>query len=850
MSKKGKNGDIPTESYRHMDKRPHIPTEQRSGLVKDEDREAIPYAPESRSTEGPVLSWRRDPQLQAKETPATPLYIQEKIHPKAISNALLKQRDESQLALFADFNGIAEDAIFEWYQHQAKWSNRLIRGESCHVMASLIAKEQFAGKVQMIYFDPPYGISFKATMQARADKKESGAGTQNIPNEPTVIQTFRDTYKNGIHSYFDNIYRIISMGRELLTESGSFFMQIGSENVNRLALVLDEVFGPENRIEMIAFAKSGGSASRLLPNACDYLLWYSRDRKKCKYHPVYEPLSRAEKVEHMSSYASVELENGATRNLTAEEKSNPDKHLPEGARMFTRMRLESLGESANSGSEPFTWQAGTFECTPGYHWRVSHDGLKRLAEKDRLHAAESGGLRWKRYENEVPGKRINNIWEKTMAAGDKHYIVETAESVIERCLLMTTDPGDLILDPTCGSGTTAFVAEKWGRRWITLDASKVGISLARQRLVTGVHKYHLLQDSREGEEEEHKKQLAIKANTPKPKIRPPDEYGQNPAKGFVYERVPAVSAGILAYDQDAPATLLVNRSVQKRGVKRLSSAFTVESHSPHRVLRPEEALENEQNEDVRASLVDALEKSGIDLRDGQRLKLRDITPFAEPPITHMAMTDKGRAAIMIAPDDCTLPPEVINLGIERVQTMPTVPVLIAIAFAFEADSRCERSFSAGRLKVFKAQANQDIKIGNAMDDERHDAFVLIGEPSVKIEETPAGELTVEVEGYDTYNPVTGQIEEGSGEDVQCWMIDIEYDGNSFFAHRIHFPLGENDKQVKKFKQELGRHIDSTLWSSVTSLKSAPFPKPKSGRIAIRIITTTHTEMTAIREIKQ
>ena len=214
------------------------------------------------------------------------------------------------------------------------------------------------------------------------------------------------------------------------------------------------------------------------------------------------------------------------------------------------------------------------------------------------------------------------------------------------------------------------------------------------------------------------------------------------------------------------------------------------------------------------------------------------------------MTDEGRAAIMIAPDDCTLPPEVINLGIERVQTMPTVPVLIAIAFAFEADSRCERSFSAGRLKVFKAQANQDIKIGNAMDDEKHDAFVLIGEPSVKIEETPDGELTVEVEGYDTYNPVTGQIVAGSEKDVQCWMIDIEYDGNSFFVHRIHFPLGENDKQVKKFKQELGRHIDSTLWSSVTSLKSAPFPKPKSGRIAIRIITTTHTEMTAIREIKQ
>ena len=530
------------------------------------DLKPVGYRPHRRAHDGPALSWHRGEETDDITTSATPLYIHEKIHPGAFAQSL--RQPATPLPLFSDYDNLPENAAYEWYEHRGNWQNRIVRGEARHVMASLLEKEGMSGQVQMIFFDPPYGISFRSNMQASTRSRNVGEASKDLPADRGVIQAFRDTYRNGIHSYLDNILRIAVHARELLRDSGSFFLQIGDANVHRLAVVLDEVFGAENRVATIPFVKSGGTSSKTLPSVADYLLWYAKEREYLKYRQLYEPLSRKQKIVHMSSYAAVELPDGRSRRLTAEERESPDAHLPDGARVYRRMRLASPGVSTTGRSEPYEWNGTVFPCPPGEQWRVSPKGLDRLAANGRLDAASSDGLLgWKRYEDEVPGRRINNLWHQQMSPSDLHYVVETAESAIERCILMATDPGDLVVDPTCGSGTTAYVAEKWGRRWITTDCSTVAVSLARQRLATGVFDYHLLQDSAEGAEKEMK--LAGKTLTGN-EIREfgDRDYGLNPALGFVCERVPTVSAAILAYDEDAAPTLLVNRPVRKRNTVR------------------------------------------------------------------------------------------------------------------------------------------------------------------------------------------------------------------------------------------------------------------------------------------
>ena len=824
----------------------------------DGDRQPVDYTPPVRSRTGPVLSWDRDQKDLTAQ--ATPLYIHEKIHPSAFAE-FLRDRGEIPPSLFDDFNNLPENAAYEWYEHQGNWQNRIIRGPGCEVMASLLEKEAMAGKVQMIYFDPPYGIGFKANMQTRTGDRKVDGKAEDIPNDLRQGKAFRDIYLNGIHSYLDSVYRTAAYVRELLADEGSFFLQMGSDNVHRLAVILDEIFGPDNRVATISFAKSGATSSSTLPEVADYLLWYAKNREAIKYQQIYQPLTRAEKIEHMSFAAMVELADGSSKRLTNEEKKDPDAYLPEGARLYRRMRLASSGVSTTGRSESYKWKDTEFLCPPGEQWRVSMEGMNRLAELDRLDAAgDQGLLAWKRYENEVPGRQINNLWSRTMVANDMHYVVETAESVIERCILMTTDPGDLVLDPTCGSGTTAFVAEKWGRRWITIDSSAVAINLARQRIATGVFDYYLLQDSPEGAQKEAEEQGKIKGRSAPhaaAKSRKDSQGSRcDPAAGFVYERVPTVSARILAYDLDEPPTLLVDRPFKKRTTLRVSSPFTVESHSPYRLVNPKSVLDaKDYDTSSHRAIIDALAISGI--KDGdQTVLVEDIADYPSEGgsislITHRGRTESGEAAIVIAPDDCTVPSELINVAAEQAATLPSVKTLIVIAFAFEPDVRRSKVEERGRLTIMKAQANQDLRIGNLADSKSDRAFVLIGEPEIEIEKVPGDpeQITVEVLGYDTYNPSTGQVEaSAAATDIHCWMLDIAYDGKSFFAHRIYFPNGNKDKQIQKFKRKLGRRVDPALWKSMLSLKSAPFPRPETGRIAVRIVTDTYTEMTKVEEV--
>lgn len=845
-----------TSNYNYAShNRANLPTEQTSRYMNDNDRRPDKYRPPIRSPHGPVLSWKRSSDFCKGETLASPLYIREKIHPSALAESLQK-RGSVQLDLFGNYDGLPKNAAYEWYRHKGRWQNRIINGESRRVMASLLAKESMAGRVQMVYFDPPYGIKFRSNMQPDARRREVKDNSEGKPNDPVHLRVFRDTYKNGIHSYLDNIHCIATHARELLKRDGSFFMQIGSANVHRAAIVLDEVFGPENRIATISFAKSGSSSSRVLPRIADYILWYKNDSETDpKYHQLYEKLpTRKDVLEHMGYGAKVELESGEHKNLARAEKNDPDHKLPPGCKLYSRMPLMSQNASNTGRSDPYFYKAinKTFKCGRNNQWSVSHKGLDHMAKLGRLDG-DGNSLRWKLYEHEIPGKKINNLWHRQMSPDDLHYVVETDEEVIERCILMATDPGDLVFDPTCGSGTTAYVAEKWGRRWITSDSSLVAVTLARQRLLTGIFDYYLLQDSLDGAQKE--RELSPPAKDVKKRYtKSKTDYDEDPSGGFVYERVNTVSAATLAYGHKPAEVLLVNRPIVKKSVIRISSPFTVESHSPYKYVDPDSAVYayNTSNiKDYYSTIVHALESSGIkDGRTAATLSIEDVVPYTPKKrswITHTATADGKNAALMIAPDDCTVPSDLIDRVAEEVARMGSIKTLIVIAFAFEADVRSGELEERGRLEIHKAQANQDLLVGNLKDAGSDRAFVLIGEPDIEVSIDPdsTDQITVRVDGYDTYDPKSRQIGRGTADEIICWMIDTDYDGRSFYARRIFFPGCGGDAQIKRFQKGLGRNLDPSLWDAMLSCESAPFPRPRGTRIAVRIITATHTEMTTV-----
>ena len=835
------------ENYRYGEKRPNLPTDQTEPFMDEADKRPERYEPPLRDRSGPALSWDRGDKLDDLATDATPLYINEKIHPAAFAGQL---RSLEPAPLFGDFNNLPADADYEWYQHEGNWSNRLIRGDSVRVMASLLAKEGMQGKVQMIYMDPPYGIGFKSNLQIATDDRNTPASEKALPADPTVVQTFRDTYANGLNSYLDNLYRNFVYARALLAETGSIFVQIGSENVNRVALVLDEVFGAENRVAEIAFSKGGMRTSRTIPEIADYLLWYAKSRDDATYHQLYDDLSWPEFLEMMSSYAFVELQNGEVRRLTQAER-NDRATVPTGAKIFKTHAAVSAHESTTGRSESFGWRQRIFTPRSGTQWSVSQDGMRRLSELNRLYAVEGGSLRWKMYEKEVPGKLLNNLWTQQMSANDPDYVVETAPSVIERCMLMSTDPGDLVMDITCGGGTTAYVAEQWGRRWITTDTSGVALAIARQRLLSATYDYYLLQDSTEGALKE--------AELSSDRVPPPPQESwktdnRDPASGFVYERVPRVSAAILAYDQQVDPILLVNRPIARRGVIRVASPFTVESHSPWRFVAPERLGEaGEQQLDTRQRIIDAIAVAGI-AAGGERLQIEDIADWGEPAlVTHTCVSidaegARTRAALAVVPDDQTAGEEFIARAAEEARER-RLGRLIVVAFNFDASvhSGAQRR---GALEILKAQANRDFQIPGLKDDPADHAFVMLGQPEVAIHDERNGRISVEVLGYDTYNPATGNVERGAKSDVDCWMVDTDYDGKSFYARRIHLPNSSGDKRINRLRSRLGKRVDADLWASMQSMRSAPFPRPSGehARIAVRIITRTGIEMTIERDV--
>ena len=541
------------------------------------------------------------------------------------------------------------------------------------------------------------------------------------------------------------------------------------------------------------------------------------------------------------------LRDGARRAPTKAEREDPDTHLPAGARVYQRRPLDSQGESTTGRSEPFTWQGREWPCPATRHWSVSPEGMERLAELKRLDAAkEDSPLRWMRFENEFAGVKLDNLWHRQMKPDDMHYVVETAESVVERCILMATDPGDLVLDPTCGSGTTALVAERWGRRWITIDASAIPVALCRQRILTGVHEWFLTKDDLEGARAEA--ELSGESLT-----RPATlSATHDPASGFVYERVPSVSPESLAYDHPPSFTLLVDRPRKKKGWKRLAAPFTVESHSPWR-YEPLAggAGETELRLGVRERVLESLGSAGFATGDGgARWHLDDMEnwPGESGFVTHEArIRETGeRVALTALADDQTATRNLVDRAAEEAAERRAIRKLIVAAFEYESDAaRHERR---GRLDIIRLRANRDLAIAQLKPGREDSAFVLVGEPELELRLVDGGRAVVEVRGWNTYDPATGNVRPGEPGDIDCWLLDTDHDGKAFYARRVHFPGKRPDRQLMRFRSALGARVRPEHWASMESLTSAPFRRPKSGRIAVRIVTTTGDEMLAVRDL--
>jgi adenine-specific DNA-methyltransferase len=501
MAKKAAKSKGPTavEAIKHKDSRINIPTEElRDFVAEDEKAPKSMLYPRDPSLD-PQLVWKgKDEQDQAAlDVPVVPIYIQEKVHPQALVENLRNTAKagelEPELTLFSDFNGMG-DADFEkkvdFYHHDQHWSNRMILGDSLLVMTSLAEKEGLKGKVQTIYFDPPYGIKFGSNWQVSTRKRDVKDGkAEDATRQPEQVRAFRDTWKLGIHSYLAYIRdRLIGL-RDLLTESGSIFVQIGDENVHLVRSVLDEVFGSENWISLITFRKTAGATSEFLPNTADYLLWYAKDRSLLKYRPVY--LDKFVGGDGAAAYDQVEFVDGTQRRLTPEEREKPEE-VAKAGRVFRFQILTSPRiRQARTGYYPVELNGRSFLPTTG-EWKTHRDGMRRLVAAQRV-VQTGAGLSYVRYINDFPALPTNNVWDDTQSGSgmDKVYVVQTTPKAVERCMLMTTDPGDLVLDPTCGSGTTAYVAEQWGRRWITVDTSRVALALARTRLMGAKYPYYL-----------------------------------------------------------------------------------------------------------------------------------------------------------------------------------------------------------------------------------------------------------------------------------------------------------------------------------------------------------------------
>lgn len=856
LKRKGKSS-TPLESIVHKDDhRTNIPTAELETFLKRDDRQAMkltyPRAanllyPRDPAAD-PQLVWRgKDEQdREPLEVAAPPIYIQEKIHPKAIIEALRAENRgeaEGQANLFSDFNGIEFDNLVDFYKHEQNWSNRMILGDSLQVMASLAVKEGLKGQVQCIYIDPPYGVKFGSNWQVSSRKRDVKDGRpDDTTRQPEQIKAFRDTWQLGIHSYLAYMRDRLTVARDLLSRTGSVFVQIGDENVHLVRSLLDEVFGRENFCLSITYKKTTGAGSPavrtdLPPAVFDYILWYAKDNSALKYRQLF--ITKEHGGTGSGQYTWIEEDTGRRRPATKDELIRTTSHL---------FRYDNLTSQTAGATTifPVEFEGRTFRPGKG-GWKTNAEGMARLKLADRLLAA-GDTLCYLRYLGDFPASPRSNLWDDTVTSGfgePKVYVVQTHPRVIERCILMTTDPSDLVLDPTCGGGTTAYVAEQWGRRWITIDTSRVALTLARQRLLSAKYPYYLLADD-DGD------------------LR----------HGFRYRTVPHITLKSIANNSDIRERMsrdAIDKAISKhaesetlydqpdigKSIVRVTGPFTVESLSPL-LVPPGETEHDDRNESAaydahnfETVILDNLRSAGVQntIRQ-QRLTFLSLRPWAGRfihAVGEYSENDQARrAAICIGPQYGTVDADLVRDAAKEAAGF--FDILIVCGFAFDAYMSDEFK-QLGNLTILKASMNPDLSMGGDLLKKTGtgNLFTVFGEPDIQVRHE-AGQLVVAIRGLDVFDPTTGQIRSHTTDDIACWFIDTDYNSESFFIRHAYF-TGANDP-YGALKRALKADIDEQVWASLYSTKSRPFPIPKAGKIAIKVINHYGDEVMKVYSVAE
>ncbi|WP_159946262.1 site-specific DNA-methyltransferase [Rhizobium sp. 18065] len=935
----------PVDIITHGETRANIPPAELEPVLTDDDKKPIRTAWDRRNRDlDPQLVWRgKDPDQAELTVDAPPIFLQEQVHPKALIDDLRNGRGKAD-DLFGHFGLTEEDreAEIEFYRHTRKWSNRMILGDGLQVMASLAEREGLKGEVQAIYIDPPYGIKFNSNFQWSTTSRDVKDGKlEHLTREPEQVKAFRDTWRDGIHSYLAYLRDRLTVARELLKDSGSCFVQIGDENVHLVRNLMDEVFGEKNFVSQINVRKTATPAA-LLDDNFYYIIWYARNREKAKYRallldkPVEEWVSETRGGSWGLRFSDVDY-----RPLTADERNAP-KTIPAG-RVYALSKTNSAGPSQSD--QNFAFQGKTYHPGRANHWKTTQTGMSRLVKADRLETR--GGPPWmRRFHDDGAFKRMTNAWLDTSGKStERWYVVQTDSPVIARCLLMATDPGDLVLDPTCGSGTTAYVAEQWGRRWITIDTSRVALALARARIMGAKYPWYLLSDSPEGQ----KKLAEVTRSTPSTQAT----YG-DVRQGFVYERVPhimlsdiannaeidviwdkiqpavedaraALNAALGGYNspfkvetgsragksidfsasgqvtlpsgEAAPANGFLEWEIPREAPDgwpqaakmalenfwkvriarqkeidasiaakaefenlydkpyvdnkriRVAGPFTVESLSPHAISPVDEhgelidevnaadglrTSEEREAENFRKAIMENLSKAGVHQSGkADAIRFDTLTPWPGEWIgadgRYLEGEVERRAAIFIGPEYGTVSrPDLVACAREAADA--GFDIVIACAFNFEAHA--QELHKLGRVPILHARMNADLHMAGDLKAGGGNLFVVFGEPEIELQKD-GDRYRVELKGVDIFKPATGEVVSSEPDDIACWFIDTDYSGESFFVRQAYFPGAE--VPYKALRSTLKAEIDEEAWESLKLTVSRPFAKPKSGRIAVKVI---------------
>jgi len=917
------------DALKHDDaSRKNIPTAEYQSLVQEDEQAYLSVAYERRNKDlDPQLVWRGKDLKDWSDliVQAPPLYIQEKVHPKALIDDLLRQSKEQDYQsgkimadLFSDFNGIPKGVDkTEFYQHDQNWTNRMILGDSLQVMASLAEREGLRGKVQCFFFDPPYGIKFNSNFQwSTTDKIGTTTDSiEKISREPEQVKAFRDTWRDGIHSYLTYLRDRLTIARDLLKDSGSIFVQIGDENVHRVRALMDEVFGEDNFIAIIPFRKKTMPfGSKFIEQMSDFLIWYAKSKTDARSKYRKQFLSRS--VEGEFHHCWYEDSNGIRTRMSKYQLYN-HALLPPKSRVY---RLKSLEPSGRMDSGMYNYEfRGRVYQHPKNGFGTPPEGLKRIEKSNRLEP-EGNRLCYVLYADEGESSQMTAPWSDTVGADDKQYVVQTNSEVIKRCILMTTDPGDLVLDPTCGSGTTAYVSEQWGRRWITIDTSRVSLALTRARIMGARYPFYLLTDSKEG-------QMKLAELT---RVLPSTKAVQgNINYGFVYERLFRITVGSIAnnaeidviwdkwkpklqqmlnlinytfkrtwQDWEIPQEEDVDWSNEEKIVHadwcrtriaiqkeidksittkaefdhiydrpyednkkiRVAGPFTVESISPHRVLGVDENDElidplkqkvgiGDNHQSFTQMILENLKMAGVQqAHKDDKIDFTALMPWPGELVCaegrYMEGEIEKRAAIFVGAEFGTAQ-RVDLVAAAREAGDAGFDVLIACAFNYEAHAT--EFNKLGRIPVLKARMNADLHMADDLKNTgKGNLFVIFGEPDIDILPTKDHKFQVKINGVDVFHPNTGEVRSDGADGIACWFIDTDYNEESFFVRHAYF-LGANDP-YSSLKTTLKAEINKEAWDSLHSDTSRPFPKPDSGRIAVKVINHLGDEVMKVFKI--